>query len=328
MAIETTMVRRGPGSEPDRGRPRRPERGRLQVDALQRSRLIAAMAQAACEVGAPNATVSEVVGRAGVSRRTFYEIFADAEDCLLAAIDHAIELGGRRVAAAYDPKARWQERIRSGLIAVLTFLDEEPALGRLVVVESLAGGRHAVERRSFVLAKLGRYVDEGREAARSEPPSPLTGEAVVGAVAGIVHARMLERRRRLRLIDLTNQLMSVIVTPYLGTAAARRELELAVQAPPIAPRPAPRPPKGLPVRVTYRTMRVLLALGEHPGGSNREIARAAGISDQGQASKLLMRLEREGLIRNAGGGHARGAANAWWLTRQGQELRRALEDEG
>ncbi len=100
-----------------------------------------------------------------------------------------------------------------------------------------------------------------------------------------------------------------------------------MQPPPTPRRSAPKLPKPLSVRITYRTMRVLLALGEHPGGSNREIARAAGITDQGQASKLLMRLEREGLVRNAGGGHARGAANAWWLTRQGEQLRRALEEQ-
>ena len=79
---------------------------------------------------------------------------------------------------------------------------------------------------------------------------------------------------------------------------------------------------GLNMRVTYRTLRVLSAIGDRPGGSNREIASAAGIADQGQISKLLARLRELGFIRNIGLGHAAGAANAWSLTAKGDGLLR------
>ncbi len=42
------------------------------------------MMEVAGERGAGNATVAHVVARSGVSRRTFYEMFADREDCLVA----------------------------------------------------------------------------------------------------------------------------------------------------------------------------------------------------------------------------------------------------
>ncbi|MGA2164436.1 MAG: hypothetical protein ABSH36_08195, partial [Solirubrobacteraceae bacterium] len=63
--------------------------------------------------------------------------------------------------------------------------------------------------------------------------------------------------------------------------------------------------------------------GSHP--SNRQVATAAGISDQGQISKLLARLQTLGLIGNAGGDHAKGEPNAWALTPRGRDVTRTLQ---
>ncbi len=86
----------------------------------------------------------------------------------------------------------------------------------------------------------------------------------------------------------------------------------------------PPEPKGLDLRVTYRTLRTLRAIAEQPAASNREVAAAAGVADQGQMSKLLWRLEGLGLIHNTGRGHVGGGPNAWRLTARGEELERAL----
>jgi DNA-binding IclR family transcriptional regulator len=72
-------------------------------------------------------------------------------------------------------------------------------------------------------------------------------------------------------------------------------------------------------------MRVLTVIGAQSGLRNTQVAERAGISDQGQVSKLLARLQRLGLIENTGAGHAGGGANAWRLTREGRELRRKIE---
>ena len=71
------------------------------------------------------------------------------------------------------------------------------------------------------------------------------------------------------------------------------------------------------MRLTYRTVRVLTFIGEHPGASNREIAEGAGIADQGQISKLLTRLERLQLVHNVGEGQIMGSSNEWYLTDRG-----------
>ncbi len=76
----------------------------------------------------------------------------------------------------------------------------------------------------------------------------------------------------------------------------------------------------MPVRVTYRTTRVLNAIGDSPGLSNREIAEAAGLTDEGQTSRLLRRLEQRNLMQNVGLGHAHGGANAWLLTQYGERV--------
>jgi hypothetical protein len=92
------------------------------------------------------------------------------------------------------------------------------------------------------------------------------------------------------------------------------------------------PLQVLGVHPTYRTLRVLVAIGElAERGSppnNREIAAAAGITDEGQASKMLKRLERLGLLENRGVGAVHGKPNAWGLTAKGNVVRWAIEAQG
>jgi DNA-binding IclR family transcriptional regulator len=78
------------------------------------------------------------------------------------------------------------------------------------------------------------------------------------------------------------------------------------------------------MRLTYRTVRVLIAIAANPRASNRGVAAAAGIADQGQISKLLNRLQSLGLTRNEGEGQPKGGPNAWALTPKGQEVERSI----
>ncbi len=289
-------------------------------------RILAAMADVASERGAGSVTVAHVVARAGVSRRTFYDLFADREECFLAAFDEAIGRIGAQVTAAYEGETNWRERMRAGLWALLVWLDEEPALAKLLVVESLAAGPRALEPRARVVRALVQAVDEGRAAApkKAAPLPPLTAEGVVGAVLSVIHTRLSEPKAK-PLTPLLGELMSVITMPYLGQASAQKELQ----------RPAPKlqtktthasrdPLDGLDMRITYRTVRVLMTIAANPDASNRRIASEAGIGDQGQVSKLLARLEHLGLIHNKGIGPIKGAPNAWALTRRGEQVEQAI----
>jgi AcrR family transcriptional regulator len=303
------------------------DRVRTSVSEIQRARMLAAMTALAAERGAGNVTVAQVVARSGVSRRTFYELFSDREDCFLAAFDDAVARIAAVVVPAYRQPSKWRERMRAGLCAVLEVLDYEPGMGRLVIVETLGSGPEALERRRRVLAQVITAVDEGRrEARRSDGPPLLTAEALVGAVLSVIHARMLADDRR-PLLELTGPLMSMIVLPYLGPAAARRELARPAPKPSAGPpREAPDPLRELGMRLTYRTVRVLMAVAANPGSSNRMVADEAGIKDQGQVSKLLHRLEGLGLIGNDGVGRPPGGPNAWALTERGAQIERAIRE--
>jgi AcrR family transcriptional regulator len=292
--------------------------------------MLGAMVDLTRERGAERVTVAHVVARAGVSRRTFYEIFADREACLLAALDEAIEQIAAAVLPAYQRERGWLARVRGGLTAMLAFFDEQPGMAALCVVDALGAGQEALERRARVLDVLVAAVDRGRREApaaalASGGLNRVTAEGVVGAVLGVLHARLrggvgFDTKP---LLPLRGQLMSMIVLPYLGPKAAAAELALRPPRPRRGLRARQDPLKGLDMRLTYRTMRVLTAVADRPGLNNRRGARGAGVVDQGQISKLLARLEGIGLLVNTGD-PGRGEANAWRLTERGHELEDAI----
>jgi AcrR family transcriptional regulator len=294
-----------------------------QLVDLQRARIVGAMFDVATQRGVANVSVAHVVERSGVSRRTFYEIFDDREDCFLAAFEDALGYASERVLPVFEAENGWRERVRAALIALLGFFDEEPVIARLLIVESHKDGKRTLERREEVLARIAGEIERGREQNRAAfaPPS-LTGEGVLGGVLAILHSRLTDHSHG-PLVALANPLMSMIVLPYMGSAAARRELERPLPARTIAAAPTKffaDPFKDAGMRLTYRTVRVLIAIAEHPQASNRLIGETAGIDDQGQISKLLGRLKHAGMVTNTGLGPGQGAPNAWTLTPDGQRV--------
>jgi AcrR family transcriptional regulator len=252
------------------------------VGEMQRRRLLLAIGELLAEGGVEAATVGSISRRAGVSRRTFYEVFEDREACFLAAFDQAIERIAFEVAPAYAGARTWSARIRAGLLALLEQLDEHPGLARMCVIETLRAGPEVLERRRRVLAILTAAVDEGRAACKpGGEPLPLTAEGVVGGALSVVHARLLEGDGEL-LVGLANPLTGMILHPYLGAVAARRELD---RPPPQAPATVADvlkdPFKGLSIRFTYRTARVLATIAAESGASNRFVAEHSGIGDEG-----------------------------------------------
>jgi AcrR family transcriptional regulator len=295
------------------------------VVEMQRRRLLTATTEIVFERGAQALTAVLVAERAGMSRKTFYDLFEDREGCLLAAFEEAVSQATRPVEQAAAGEVRWRERVRAGLTGLLSFLDYDPGTARLLIVEALSSGDRTLQSRRRVLAQIITIVDEGRaESKASREPPPLTAEGIVGAVFSVIHARMLARDPR-PLVELTGPLMAMIVQLYLGPAAARKELERPVTMPDrVTPRLPADPFKDLPMRLTYRTARVLSSIAATPGASSKQVADAAGISDEGQTSKLLNRLQRYGLIQDTGIGPAKGMPRAWSLTERGEGVLQAV----
>jgi AcrR family transcriptional regulator len=304
------------------------------------------MAEEVAIRGVSSVTVARVIARARVSRRLFYELFADIEDCLLATLDWGLAQARVVAVEAYSAERGWLEGIRAALAALLRFFDEQPLLAQLCIVHAAGGGPRVLERRSLMIAEVSGVVDRGRaQTSGNHVLSPVVAEGVVGAVLAVLYTRLLARppapggdfdwslEEGPRLIDLYGELMSLITLPYLGAAAAGRELRKAPPLPREGAPPADLWPAGGSgrehggARMTYRTVRVLRAIAELPATSNREVAERAGIVDQGQISKILTRLEYQGLVVNRGGsGPARGTPNSWWLTERGEALEHDLRE--
>jgi AcrR family transcriptional regulator/DNA-binding MarR family transcriptional regulator len=315
-----------------RGRVVSRREGGVQVADLQRARMLRSAAEVIAEHGYEQMTVARVAGGARVSRRTFYDMFEDREDCFLAVFDDAIVQARRLVIGAWEAEKGWREQVRETLTVLLGFFDRDPRIARLLIVDALKAGPRVLDRRARLLDEVSGLLQELAERGRLiRRVPPLTGEGVIGAVLGVIHTRLSQKKRG-SLIELVGPLMGIIVLPYQGPAAAQRELERPTPSSPHAAgahelKPMGDPLAGLQMRITYRTLRVLSVIASKPGTSNRQIAEGAGVSDQGQISKLLARLERLGLVQNAvvtvdHRAQPTGEPNAWRLTSRGQEVAR------
>ncbi len=319
------IAMRRPGTPGPRG-------GGVYIPEFQRTRLLDATFALVAAEGYRRLTARRVSEWAGVSNKTFYDLFSDCEDCFLAAFDYAIDQLAAVVVPAWEGQKDWAAGIRAGLAALLGFLDEEPALRRLVLVEALGAGPRVLARRAEVLDALAAPVDAGRGGVKAGGGlPPLTAEGIIGATFGVIYARLIQDDSE-PLTGLLNALMATIVLPYRGHAAAAREqarLASELRSEPGMAKGGKlvavmgRPAGPLDFRLTVRTHLVLTAVARlcARGGdpSNREISSAAGVRDQGQISRLMRRLEGHGLIRNSGGLTA-GVPNAWRLTSRGEEI--------
>jgi AcrR family transcriptional regulator len=190
----------------------------LSVAESQRARMLDAVVRAVAQRGYADVTVTDVVGRAGVSRRTFYEHFSDKQDCFLAAYKTGLEvLVGRIIATTAEiPDARWREKLRAGLEAYTRALSEHPLFARTLLIDILGAGREAVELRQrlhelFML----RFHKLSHQAAAQEPaivPVPeVFLRALVGGIAELVHEHIL-RSGAETLPELTPELVRVAET--------------------------------------------------------------------------------------------------------------------
>jgi AcrR family transcriptional regulator len=313
------------------------------VSAVQRARVLGAAGEIVADGGYEELIPARIIARAGVSSRTFYDLFVDREDCFLALFDEALEEARAVVVPAYESERRPREQLRMALAALLDLLDREPETARILFVESPRAGAHATERRERVLAELTGAIHRLGMRARNpedgEPP-PLTDEGIVRAVFGVINARVARRDPR-PLRELLGPLMAMIVLPYVGARAAGKELSapgsrvrLGSEAEVRIPAKAmPKLLKDPSVRITERTLCVIMAIAEANGRgalpSNGDVGWAAGDIDKGQISKALRRVEGLGLIENVStNGGGQGGTNAWRLTDAGEELARTLGSHG
>lgn len=188
----------------------------------KRQRILKGMLEAVGIQGYEQTTVQDAIDQAGLYRQAFYDHFVDKEDCYLHAIDAGsdwIETAMRRTAAG---EPTWRGQLRGALDGLLSYLDEQPEVGRALLVEVHAAGAPAVEKRTAAMERAATMIDRAREESDDLAPA-ISAEAVVAGILAVLHAR-LSARQTDGFARLLPELMYLAVLPYFGAEAAAAEL--------------------------------------------------------------------------------------------------------
>jgi AcrR family transcriptional regulator len=195
------------------------------VTESQRNRIHQAMIEVVAERGYPETRVIDVIGVAGVSRKTFYELFESKEDCFLAAYDVLLENLLGDATEGFESKAGepWAERIAAALQALLEHLAKHPEEARFAIVEVLAAGPKALARRDAALRQFTGFLEAGRSESSVDLPG-ITSVAVAGGINELLYSEILHGAVG-RLPGRLPDLMFWVTLPYLGADAAASERE-------------------------------------------------------------------------------------------------------
>lgn len=188
----------------------------------KRERILLGMLEAVGTRGYERTSVQDAIAAASLYRQAFYDVFDDKEDCYLQAIDAGsawIELAMREAAAG---RTTWRAQLRGALAGLLAFLDDQPAVGRAILVEVHAAGPGAVAKRTEAMERAVAMVDLAREEGGEMAPA-ISAEAVVAGILAVLHTR-LSGGQEGSFVRLLPELMYLAVLPYFGPDAAAAEM--------------------------------------------------------------------------------------------------------
>jgi AcrR family transcriptional regulator len=250
------------------------------------------MVTAVARNGFADTTIAQVVDLASVSRTTFYQHFQSKEDCFLETHDLIVQVGTERVAEAYRSSEDWLERLRAAFVAFVDLVCSEPDAANLVMVESLAAGSRARERREGAGRTFELMIRQSFDQApgRRAHVSDLTIRAIVGGIRRVVYQHLRQGTAE-RLPGLVDDLLAWALSYRAADAKAPREPRPASEAGNGSARPssATAPPFPDPARdrltLSHRE-RIIQAVTSivyekgYPALTIPEISATAGISNQ------------------------------------------------
>ena len=222
------------GNEPEDLREWRLPRGRHGlpreiVERSQRERLLAAVVRVTVRKGYDETTVADILGEAGVGRESFYEIFDDRLDCMLAAHKVLVDDLEERVRGVYLAPGPWSARMREALRMTLSWFAADPSAARFVLVELSTVGPAFRSTFKAEYARFTKLIDEG---LAEDGPSPALTQATQLAVGAIL-ARIYEEvvlDRAAELSHLLPDLTYNLLVPFVGEEVARMEQENALRS--------------------------------------------------------------------------------------------------
>jgi AcrR family transcriptional regulator len=190
--------------------------------AHQRERILAAVAETISGMGYGQTAVEDIIACAGVSRRTFYDLFKNKEEAFLAAYDDGVERLFEAVTAACEQDGVWLRRARDGLAAFLEALAQFPEIAHMCIVDVLAAGPAALARRDAAVRRFVEIVDAARQELKLANVPAMAAETVVGGIHEVIYARIL-RDATADLPELLPDLAYSLLLPFSGQEAALAE---------------------------------------------------------------------------------------------------------
>lgn len=284
------------------GLPRGPRRmSDSEVADHRRERLLGAMVAAVTRRGYDGVTLSELVGLAGISKSTFYEIFESKEECFWAAFEQIVEETAARAWAGYEEGGDLRERLLGALRAYGKTVTTRPAAASFVIVESLGLGTAGAVRRESGTRRFEALLATAIERDRGGGMSELEIRGTLGGARRVVYRRLREGRpehfsehaeelldwalryrgRDNRRIDLEGRAWSQGKPPE--TPAEPSEAEASAEGPPGWEEPPSSSLSRATLSQRERIMRAVAQLaGErgYPGLSVPAISGTAGVSNQ------------------------------------------------
>jgi AcrR family transcriptional regulator len=165
---------------------------REEVVASQRTRLLRATVELGTERGFASLTLSDIVGRAAVARSTFYEHFADKQQCFLETFDYAADRVLERVLVLGPPPAGdFATPVHAYIATLLELVVEEPGLVRVVAADAETLGPAAAERQRAIKSRFADGLVALRDYLRRDNPelkpiSQTRALAIVGAITEVL----------------------------------------------------------------------------------------------------------------------------------------------
>lgn len=194
----------------------------------QRERLLAAVVRVTAAKGYEAMSVADILAEAGVGRESFYDLFEDKRDCVLAAHTLLMEHLEATVRAVYDEPGPWPDRVRRSIATMLEWFAADPAAARVAIVELAAVGPEARERFQEIFVRFSRILEEGREGYAPDPERPQAAELAIGVGLARVYEEVVQDRAA-ELPKLLPELTYEVLVPFLGEEAARAEERRAAE---------------------------------------------------------------------------------------------------
>jgi AcrR family transcriptional regulator len=252
---------------------------REEVARNQRARIFGGMIESVSERGYRDTTVADVIGLAGVSRRAFYEQFANKEECFLATYDIVVARARKRVIDVWQAERGWSNRLHAACKALLDHIAESPKGPRLVLVDALGVGPRARARMQLAGFAFERLVTVAHQLAPDATQAPpLTARAVVGGVRHVAFRRLLDGRER-ELAGLTDEVLDWIEA-YRPPLAVRFGAPSLLSAPGELPAPAAFLSGSAERARALGSVVQLTRRGGYAALTDPQIARFAGISTE------------------------------------------------